>query len=168
MEHSHRYQFKEKWIFCINITQEYFDDLIRMSEGDLEKFLEYLYEKFKKRIMYLRASERKRTATADYQPRRKNYKRKIISIVPTIWQRYWDLRLNTGYSMSCIIRIFIEWEKLDRGEVVDDLYLYPIEIEDPRLEYQYPSNYQVLNNYRIKRKLKRHNRKLFFRYWDDS
>lgn len=168
MKHSAKYQLKETWIVCINIKEIYFEDLVRMSNGNISDFLEYLYEKYKKRLFHLKVSHRKRTATANYQPRKKIYKRKQIEIAPSVWQKYWDLRLMSGYSMSCIIRIFIEWEKIDRGEQVEDLYLYPIQIRDRRLRYRYPHGFRKINNYQLKRKWKRHNRWLSFRYWDDS
>lgn len=168
MEHITKYSLKEKWIVCINIKQDYFEYFHRMCNGNVNDFLEYLYEKFKKRLFYQKVSSYKRTATAHYQPRRKIYKKKIIEIEPSTWKKYWELRLMTGYSISCIIRIFIEWEKLEKGEPVEDLYLLPIKIEDERLEYSYPDNFKKINNYQIKRRWKQRKRMLNYKYWDDS
>lgn len=168
MNHSAEYQLKETWIVCINIKENYFQDLVRMSNGNISDFLEYLFEKYKNRILHLKVVDRKGTATADYQPREKIYKKKQIEIEPSIWQKYWELRLMSGYSMSCIIRIFIEWEKLEKGEEVENLYLYPNQMRDRRLEYRYPDRFEKMNNYKLKRKWKRHNRLISFKYWDDS
>lgn len=144
-----------------------------MSNGDLDQFLEYLLEKYKERLLNQKVSSIKRSATADYQPREKQYERKKIRISSSTWQKYWEFRLTSGYSISCIIRIFIEWEKLQRGEHVGEPYLIPTLIEYTsmeytRLNYTFSSNYRKMDNYQLKREWLRESKLIKFEYWDDS
>lgn len=120
-----QYQFKKRHKTGLNILPEYYDILYELSEGELGEYLKYLYYKYHKQIYALKVSSTKRTSTSDYQPETKRYIQITLrNMYPYIWEKYWDLRRITGYSISFIVRIFLEWEleeqsrqnELERGE----------------------------------------------------
>lgn len=82
-----------------------------MSRGKHNKYLKYLYFKYHKRLLSIKHAPNKKTATTTYQPTTKRYKNlKLTNINPYLWDKYWDLRRITGYSISYILRMFLEWE----------------------------------------------------------
>ncbi len=168
MNHQDEFRLKKIHYFGINLKANLYQELIHLSCGDLNAFLEYLYEKYKNRILQLKIAPVKGTATAEYQPRDSYKKVRLRKIKPTLWQSYWELRLLTGYTISYIIRVFLEWELRERGKEVESL-LPAIEIEgDRRLRYRYPSSYVVGNRYSLRRVCERRQRKVYVSYWDDS
>lgn len=167
MKHRDEYELKPTHYYCVNLKVELYKDLVIMSSGNLNSFFEYLYEKFKSRIMILKIAPIKRTATTQYQPKEEYKKIKLKKIDPTLWKKYWELRLLTGYSISYIVRVFIEWELLDRGKEIETL-LPAIKIEDRRLQYYYPDQYQTLNRYSIRHACDSRHRRVYLCYWDDS
>lgn len=105
------YTFVESHCIGISILSDYYQILLDLSKHDFDQLLKYLYYKYHKRILSQKQAPYKRTATAIYQPKSKNYKNvKLKNVSPYIWDKYWDLRKMTGYSISYIIRIFLEWE----------------------------------------------------------
>jgi hypothetical protein len=105
------YRFKKNHKTGLNILPEYYEILWELSRGELGEYLSYLYYKYHKQIFALKVSPNKKTATAEYQPKTKRYVQICLyKIYPYIWEKYWDLRRLTGYSISFIIRIFLEWE----------------------------------------------------------
>ncbi len=168
MKHRDDYNLKKKHFYCINIKSELYQDFLEMSLGDSNLFLEYLHQKYRKRIIHLKVAHIKKTATAQYQPKEKYKKIKLKKINPTTWQKYWELRLITGYSISYIIRVFLEWEKIDRKQTVERPLLPPIMLRDESLNFTYPYNFRILTQYTIKRGLKDRKRRISIFYWDDS
>lgn len=168
MKLKDEFNLKKSHFYCINLKFELYQDFLEMSRGDVSLFLEYLHQKYKKRIIYQKISHIKKTATAEYQPKEKYKKVKLKKLDPTIWQKYWELRLLTGYSISYIIRVFIEWEKIDRNQTVERPLLHPLEIRDRNLNFSYPNGFRMLNQCTIKRTLKKRNRRVYTFYWDDS
>ncbi len=80
------------------------------TQHGISEIMKYLYKKYHKKILRIKIGPNKKTATSEYQPKTKNYNIQTIYITPYIWDKYWDLRRVTGYSISYIIRIFLEWE----------------------------------------------------------
>ncbi len=119
-KYSFYYQFVKKNKIGINIFPEYYSILLIFSNKNISSYLGYLYKKYHKQIIALKISHYKRTATAEYQPKTKNYKKYVLTqINPYIWEKYWDLRRITGYSISFIIRIFLEWELEEKNRNED-------------------------------------------------
>ncbi|MFN3604528.1 MAG: hypothetical protein ACK4UJ_07440 [Leptonema sp. (in: bacteria)] len=167
MEHSDQKEFKKKHVFCINIKSELILSLDRLSRGDWSSFLVYLYEKYKNRLLYLR-NRGGGVGVAEYQPQGEEYKKvKIRGMDPLVWQRYWELRMLSGYSISYIIRVFLEWELLGRGEEIRTI-LPAVGMDDERLGYRYPDGYRVAHRYIVRRELNGQDRSLFLYYWDDA
>ncbi|MFN3605261.1 MAG: hypothetical protein ACK4UJ_11190 [Leptonema sp. (in: bacteria)] len=168
MEHTDQYQLKKIHYFCVNLKINLYQELLSMSYGNINSFLEYLYEKFKNRLLHLKIAPHNRRATAQYQPKGKYKKIKLNKIDPSLWQKYWDLRNLSGYSISFILRVFLEWELMDRGTSIEDFLLPALNINDSRLTYRYPSPYRTMNNYSIKKSYKKRNRTIYLYYWDDT
>ncbi len=111
------YEFKIQHDMGLNILPEYYQILIEYSSRDINKYLEYLYCKYSKNLLRKKISHRKKSATSEYQPITKRYKQiKIKRINPYIWDKYKDLKRISGYSISFIIRIFLEWEMLEKHQ----------------------------------------------------
>ncbi|GIX40500.1 MAG: hypothetical protein KatS3mg129_0233 [Leptospiraceae bacterium] len=116
------YRFREKYKTGLNILPEYYKILYELSEGKLGEYLKYLYYKYHKQIFKLKVSRRKKTATTEYQPKTKRYIQIALEdMYPYIWEKYWDLRRITGYSISYIVRIFLEWvlEEMSRNRELE-------------------------------------------------
>ncbi len=110
-EDSSYYNLKECHTVGISILPEYYKNLQKLSKKNFDAFLKYLYYKFHKKIIKSKVAPYKRTATTTYQPPTKTYINiRLKNISPYIWEKYWDLRKITGYSISYIIRQFLEWE----------------------------------------------------------
>ncbi len=119
-KYSFYYQFVKNNKIGINIFPEYYSILLIFSNKNFSSYLGYLYKKYHKQIIALKISPHKKTATAEYQPKTKNYKKYVLNqIHPYIWEKYWDLRRITGYSISFIIRIFLEWELEEKNRIED-------------------------------------------------
>jgi hypothetical protein len=110
------YQFRKIYRTGLNILPEYYEILHQLSNGVIGEYLKYLYYKYHKQILILKVAHTKRTATADYQPIRKRYIQITLNISPYIWEKYWELRRITGYSISFIVRIFLEWELQEQNQ----------------------------------------------------
>lgn len=108
---SSNYKFLEVYTMGVSVLPEYFEYFKKMSRGKHNKYLKYLYFKYHKRLLSIKHAPNKRTATTTYQPTTKQYKNlKLTNINPYLWDKYWDLRRITGYSISYILRMFLEWE----------------------------------------------------------
>ncbi|MFN3605364.1 MAG: hypothetical protein ACK4UJ_11710 [Leptonema sp. (in: bacteria)] len=130
-----QYKFIEKHTMGISILPEYFQILCNLSNNDFNSFLKYLYFKYHKRILASKIAPQKKTSTASYQPETKNYKNvKLKDINPYLWEKFWDLRRMTGYSISFIIRIFLEWELQEMGRNNEIQNGRPILMPTPEVE----------------------------------
>lgn len=144
------YTFMENYIVGISILPEYYQILCSFSNDDVNAFLKYLYCKFHKKILLMKIAPLKRTATATYQPPTQQYKNvKLKNISPYVWEKYWDLRRMTGYSISYIIRLFIEWE-LESGEKQEQEEINQVKKEcQSRINLCQHSNFHFENNYEL-------------------
>lgn len=148
------YTFIETHTVGISILPEYYEILCDLANEDINAFLKYLYFKFHKKLLSIKVAPLKRTATATYQPPSHQYKnKKLKNISPYIWDKYWDLRKTTGYSISYIIRLFIEWE-LEFKEKVEQNDIDKIKEECRRTGVnlcEYPT-FTFENNYEWEKK----------------
>lgn len=100
--------------YCINLKPEHYQYLIlltyRKFNGDLSKTILYLISKYLKYLYKISTIPQKQTMTITYQPKTKQYKQFNITIIPIHWAKLNHIKNYTGYSISAIIRILLEWE----------------------------------------------------------
>jgi hypothetical protein len=136
----------------INITLFHYQFLIYLTKtrfnGDLSLTIDYLLKKYLSHLYLISETPTKRTLTATYQPRTKNYVIRKISIQPTYWGKLCELRFLLGYSMSYIIRILLDWEMQEDQIPVDPIivrpFLNPMD-EEIHARIQLGNNYSAYN-----------------------
>jgi hypothetical protein len=98
-EDTHFYT-QDKCITSINLTPYHYEYLICLTEsrfnGNLSKTIDYLLKKYLIYLYKISLAPDKRTLTATYQPRTKNYLIKKICIQPTYWGKFFELRFLLG------------------------------------------------------------------------
>ncbi|MFN3604016.1 MAG: hypothetical protein ACK4UJ_04830 [Leptonema sp. (in: bacteria)] len=160
----HHFEFEKNHRYCIYIQPDLFSFLERRSKGNYQAYLEYLIQKYKQMLILQKKIESLKKSTCSYQPKTKNYKSVILkNITPELWRRLKTLKATTGYSISFIIRIFIEWEMQNENISVEPLI--------PQLpEYRQQINYQnfplPLYNYTYCQWVDRRSDNIFFVLWD--
>ncbi len=148
-----QYTFAKTHTMGISILPEYYQILCNLSNGDFDTFLKYLYFKFHNKLLSIKVAPIKKTATTTYQPPTQQYKNlKLKNISPYIWDKYWDLRRITGYSISYIIRLFLEWE-LEFKEKEQNTKTKQIqkEYQKSRNNLCQYKNFCFQNNYEVKK-----------------
>ncbi len=151
MKKQHFFTYKE----CktsINITTFHYVYLIYLSEtrfnGNLTLTIDYLLRKYLAYLYKISLAPTKRTLTATYQPRTKNYIIRKINIQPTYWSKLYELRFLLGFSMSFIIRIMLDWEMQDAQISIDPIFIRPpltFEDEETHTRIQIGDNYSSYN-----------------------
>ncbi len=106
------YNFLENYQTSLSLQPVYYKILLRFSKGNINTYLKYLYNRYHQKLLRRKISHIKKSATTQYQEITNRYFHWKIRISPYIWDRYWDLRRVCGYSISYIVRIFLEWELL--------------------------------------------------------
>jgi hypothetical protein len=126
--------------------------LIYLSEtrfnGNLTLTIDYLLRKYLAYLYKISLAPTKRTLTATYQPRTKNYIIRKINIQPTYWSKLYELRFLLGFSMSFIIRIMLDWEMQDAQISIDPIFIRPpltFEDEETHTRIQIGDNYSSYN-----------------------
>jgi len=126
--------------------------LIYLSEtrfnGNLTLTIDYLLRKYLAYLYKISLTPTKRTLTATYQPRTKNYIIRKINIQPTYWSKLYELRFLLGFSMSFIIRIMLDWEMQDAQISIDPIFIRPpltFEDEETHSRIQIGDNYSSYN-----------------------
>jgi len=126
--------------------------LIYLSEtrfnGNLTLTIDYLLRKYLAYLYKISLAPTKRTLTATYQPRTKNYIIRKINIQPTYWSKLYELRFLLGFSMSFIIRIMLDWEMQDAQISIDPIFIRPpltFEDEETHSRIQFGDNYSSYN-----------------------
>jgi hypothetical protein len=126
--------------------------LIYLSEtrfnGNLTLTIDYLLRKYLAYLYKISLAPTKRTLTATYQPRTKNYIIRKINIQPTYWSKLYELRFLLGFSMSFIIRIMLDWEMQDAQISIDPIFIRPpltFEDEETHSRIQIGDNYSSYN-----------------------
>ncbi len=148
------YNFLENYQTSLSLQPAYYKILLRLSNGNINTYLKYLYNRYHKKLLRTKIAHIKKSATTQYQEITNRYSHWKIWISPYTWDRYWDLRRVCGYSISYIVRIFLEWELLriieNAQESLKTLkkkykYIYHFPINKP----DYPLTHYQWNSYVI-------------------
>jgi len=147
MRRQHFFTWDE-CITSINITPFHYQYLMELTqtrfEGNLSLAVDYLLRKYLAYLYLISQAPTKRTLTASYQPRTKNYVIKKIHIQPTYWGKLYELRFLLGFSMSFIIRIMLDWEMQEEETSAEPIFIKPHLSPEDELTH---SQIQVGNNY---------------------
>ncbi len=148
----HHFFTQEECITSINITPFHYRYLIHLTNtrfgGKLTLTIDYLLKKYLVYLYKISISQEKRTLTASYQPRTKEYIIRKISIQPTYWGKLYQLRFFLGYSMSFLIRIMLDWEMQEQEiSIVPLIFQPPLDDEDQEehRQMQFGNNYSSNN-----------------------
>ncbi|MCS7205927.1 MAG: hypothetical protein NZ853_09525 [Leptospiraceae bacterium] len=163
MEHQFSFTLKPITMVCINIKPELYGYLVQNSEDDMIEYFRYLLHKYKVFLLAAKVVHIKGTSTTEYQPPTKDYIRRTIAMDPYLWKEYKELKEMTGYSISAIIRIFLEWEMSSRGERVE--MWIPVDFRESLLD---DAEVHVSNNYFLSLTASRLDRLLEYVFVDDS
>ncbi len=155
----------KKNITSINITPIHYQYLIDLTNtrfnGDLSLTFDYLLKRYLAYLYRISYAPTKKTLTATYQPKTKNYIIRKISIQPTYWGKLYELRFLLGYSMSFIIRIMLDWEMQQEQIPVLPLIHKPfLDIEDQEVH----ARIQIGNNYSSFNKVSHANLEVFSQF----
>ena len=166
MMKAHHFFTQEECITSINITPFHYRYLMHITQtkfnGKLSLTIDYLLRKYLAYLYKISISQRKRTLTASYQPKTKEYVIRKISIQPTYWGKLYELRFFLGYSMSFMIRIMLDWEMQEEGIPVVALIFKPrLEDEDEEEHRQI----QLGNNYSSNNKICHANLEVYSEFW---
>jgi len=147
MKIQHFFTYKE-CITSVNLTPFHYQYLIYITEtrfnGNLSLTIDYLLKRYLVYLYKISLTPNKKTLTATYQPRTKNYVIRKIQIQPTYWGKLYELRFLLGYSMSFIIRIMLDWEMQQENIAIEPIFVIPpLTSEDEEIE----SQIQLGNNY---------------------
>jgi hypothetical protein len=119
--------------------------------GNLSLTIDYLLRRYLVYLYKISLTPTKRTLTASYQPRTKNYIVRKIQIQPTYWGKLHELRFLLGFSMSFILRIMLDWEMQQEQIPVEPIFimpqLTPID-EEIHARIQFGNNYSSYNRVR--------------------
>ncbi len=161
----HHFFTQEECITSINITPFHYRYLMYLTntrfQGKLTLTINYLLKKYLAYLYKISISQRKRTLTATYQPRTKEYIIRKITVQPTYWGKLYELRFFLGYSMSFLIRIMLDWEMQEQGIPFNPLFFLP-RLDDEDLEEH--GQIQNGNNYSSKHKINHANLEVFSRF----
>ena len=148
----HHFLTQKKCITSINITPYHYRYLMHITQTKFNRKLsltiDYLLRKYLACLYQISISQEKRTLTASYQPKTKEYIIRKISIQPTYWGKLYELRFFLGYSMSFIIRIMLDWEMQEEGITIVPLFFMPQLDDENREEHrriQFADNYSARN-----------------------
>ena len=151
MRQQHFFTFKQN-VTSVNITPFHFRFLMHLAntrfKGDLSLTIHYLLKKYLVYLYKISLTPTKKTLTATYQPRTKEYRIKKIHIQPTYWGKLNNLRFYLGYSASFILRIMLDWEMQEEGIPLIPLILRPSLEQDDFVEHEqiwYGYNYSAYN-----------------------
>ena len=150
----HHFYTQEECITSINITPFHYRYLMHLTDtrfgGKLTLTINYLLKKYLAYLYKISISQEKRTLTASYQPRTKEYIIRKISIQPTYWGKLYELRFFLGYSMSFLIRIMLDWEIQEQEIPVIPLIVLPsLDDEDQEEHRQIQSGDNYSSRHKI-------------------
>jgi len=152
----------EQNVTSINITPFHYRFLMHLTNtrfgGDLSLAINYLLKKYLAYLYKISLAPTKKTLTATYQPRTKEYIVRKISVKPTYWGKLNNLRFYLGISASFILRIMLDWEMQEEGIPVVPLFFRPsLDDEDQEENNQIQNG----NNYSSYNKLNHANLEVF-------
>jgi len=162
----HHFFTQKKCITSINITPFHYRYLIHLTQtkfgGELSLTIDYLLKKYLASLYQISISQEKRTLTASYQPKTKEYIIRKISIQPTYWGKLFDLRFFLGYSISFIIRIMLDWEMQEEGIPIVPLIFLPRLEDENQDEHR---QIQFANNYSSNNQICHENLEIYSEFW---
>ena len=142
----------QEYITSVNITQIHYQFLVHIAKtrfnGDLSLTIDYLLKRYLVFLYKISQAPNKKTLTATYQPRTKNYVIRKIRIQPTYWGKLFELRFLLGLSMSFIIRIMLDWEMQKEQIPVEPIFIRsPLTHEEEQIYavIQLGNNYSSYN-----------------------
>jgi len=151
---THHFLTQKKCITSINITPYHYNYLMHITQtkfnGKLSLTIDYLLRKYLAYLYKISIAQNKKTLTATYQPKTKEYIIRKISIQPTYWGKLYELRFFLGYSMSFMIRIMLDWEMQHEAIPVVPLIFLPRLEDEDREEHR---RIQLGNNYSSNNKI---------------
>jgi len=161
----HHFYTQEECITSINITPFHYRYLMYLTntkfEGNLTLAVSYLLRKYLAYLYKISIAQEKRTLTASYQPRTKEYIIRKIRIQPTYWGKLYELRFFLGYSMSFLIRIMLDWEMQEQEIPFIPLFFLPSLDDEDQEEYR---QIQYGNNYSSNHKISHVNLEVYSRF----
>ncbi|MFN3604549.1 MAG: DUF1564 family protein [Leptonema sp. (in: bacteria)] len=114
--------FEASYRYCVSIQPHLYQFFKENASRNPNPFLEFLIQKYEKQILYSKAQHQLKRASCQYQPKTKDYKRIVIrGVSPEIWRRLKNLKSLTGYSISYLFRVMLEWELENRGKPIQPL-----------------------------------------------
>ena len=162
----HHFFTQEECITSINITPFHYRYLMHITNtrfrGKLTLTIDYLLKKYLAYLYKISISQEKRTLTATYQPRTKEYIIRKISIQPTYWGKLYELRFFLGYSMSFLIRIMLDWEMQEEDIPILPLFFLPRLDDEDQEEYR---QIQFGDNYSSNNKICHANLEVYSEFW---
>ncbi len=161
MIHKDQYKLKNTHQYCIYIQENLYLFLKRNSQNNLSNLLEYLIRKYKYNVLNQKSISSLGRGSVQYQPKTKNYKRIILkNINPYLWKELKIIKNTTGYSISYIIRVMIEWEMQSKGHYITPLLPLEPVLSNNTQQQLSQNNFIAINNYQWKEVWSRHNNEI--------
>lgn len=111
MKHEDHYQLITTYRYCIYIQPRLYLFFKLKAKDKFSQFLEYLLKKYEFTVLDTKNHNSLKKASCKFQPKTKDYKRVVIhKIMSHVWKKLKVLKSITGYSLSYLIRLFLEWE----------------------------------------------------------
>lgn len=166
MKDKNQYQTTQKQIVCIHLKPKHYHYLKELSigkfQGNISKTILYLLSKYLRYLFLIKNSHLKKTLSATYQPKTKEYKKYTILINPTYWAKLNHLRTYLGYSMSFIIRITLDWEMSHQERTTE--IIIPKPMLTPPEQQSTPTT--LLHSYEYRAKVNFWSRRIFMHFYD--
>ncbi|MFN3604276.1 MAG: hypothetical protein ACK4UJ_06180 [Leptonema sp. (in: bacteria)] len=116
------FKFKPTHRYCVYLKPHHYHFFKMNSNGNENLYLEYLIQKYESWLVSKKNLNTLKIATQQYQPKTKDYKRFVLNkIDPELWKKIKEFKTLTGYSISCILRILLEWEMQEQGLAINPL-----------------------------------------------
>jgi hypothetical protein len=167
MNTEDRYRTWNLYPVGVNLTRNHYQFLRELANTrfnrNISDAIQYLISKYQRHLNEIRITPYKKTETANYQPKTKQYIRYKIRINPALWSKMFDSRRFIGYSMSALLRIMLDWEMLREGYDIMPL------IEMPELQTEDESRqeeFQEIQNYVYIKTAEYTTRRIFSIFWD--
>ncbi len=111
VEQEDHYGLVETYRYCVYIQPHLYRFLKTKANERISFFLEYLVQKYEAILLDEKNFDSLKKATCTFQPKTKDYKRIVLNKIHShLWKKLKVLKSITGYSISFLIRLFLEWE----------------------------------------------------------
>jgi hypothetical protein len=148
MRHE-QYTTRYYYPVCINLEQQHIDflkELANRHRNNYSKAIYYLVNKYLNHLYLISITPIKKTETANYQPKTRRYKKRVININPVLWSKLFEMRHFIGYSISALIRIMLDWEMQSQGYDIIPLIPLPT-LNAEVINNSNQDNNTIVNNY---------------------